>query len=369
MPQQRPHERALPRTRILARGSVARRRALFGESGPIRYARRTACLPDAREPGDHGNASPSGAVRLHSQYAMSDSDSTTGRGLSVQQLLCAVETELIPRLLCAHAREVSEGDSPARRARPLSGSWATEEEVGRFATLCLADDDVTLAEHVCSLVGQGVGLDAVYLHLLAPAARELGDRWSEDDVSFVDVQIGLSRLHALVRNCAPIGSHHDVASPHSVLLSTVPGDQHTFGVTLVADFFRRFGWQSSNLCGLSDDFLLERIASQHYDAMGLSVNNITSLAVLERLLPRMLRASVNQEIIVLVGGDIAFEERTRVEALGVDMLASDAHAAVLETERLVAIVRGIGRSAVTAGHAAPDDVRGSAEGRSVAMAE
>jgi len=300
---------------------------------------------------------------------MSDSDSTTRRGLSVQQLLCAVETELIPRLLCAHAREASEGDSPARRAKPVAGSWATEEEVERFATLCLADDDVALSEHVCSLIGQGAGLDAIYLYLFAPAARELGERWSSDDVSFVDVQIGLSRLHALVRNCAPIGSHHGVATPHSVMLSTVPGDQHTFGVTLVADFFRRFGWQSSNLCGLSDDFLQERIASQHYDALGLSVNNIASLVVLERVLPRLRRASANQEIIVLVGGDIAFAERDRVEALGVDMLANDAHAAVLETERLVSIVRKSRAAGRAVEPAAPDAPRGTSEGRRIAMAE
>jgi len=270
---------------------------------------------------------------------MSDSDSTTTRGLSVQQLLCAVENELIPRLLCAHASEVSEGNSPARLATPLAGPWADEPEVSRFATLCIDDDGEAASRHISGLVGQGIGLDAVYLYLLAPAARELGKRWGDDDLSFVDVQFGLTFLHNLVCDCGPIGFHHAVALPHSVLLSSVPGDQHTFAIAMVTDFFRRFGWQASNLCGLSADFLFERIASRHYDVLGLSANNTDSLIELERLLPRLRKASFNPRLVVIIGGDIVHEQRRRIEALGVDLVAADAHVAVHEAERLVALAR------------------------------
>jgi len=288
---------------------------------------------------------------------MSDSDNTTTQGLSVQQLLCAVENELIPRLLCAHASEVSEGNSPARRATPVPGPWADDRPVSDFAALCIAEDVQAAAEHISSLVGQGIGLDAVYLYLLAPAARELGRLWGEDDLSFLDVQLGLTCLQNLVCDCGPIGFHHAVASPHSVLLSSVPGDQHTFAIAMVTDFFRRFGWQASNLSGLSADFLYERIGSRHYDVLGLSVNNTDSLQALERLLPRLRRTSLNPRLVILVGGDIVQEQRRRVEALGVDLVAADAHVAVHEAERLVALVRS-----------KQADVGRLAEGR-VAMAE
>jgi len=271
-------------------------------------------------------------------YAMADSDEGAPQGLSIQQLLGAVENELIPRLLCAHSREVREGDSPARRARPVSGPWASGDCVERFATLCSEDDAEAVSEHISSLVSQGVGLDAVYLFLVAPAARALGERWEDDSASFVDVQIGLGRMHSLLCDCVPVGFHHAAASPHSVLLSSVPGDQHTFAIALVADFFRRFGWQASNLCGLTEQFLLDRIEASHYDAIGFSINSSEARQRINPLLRRVRKRSRNPRLIVMVGGDFSRPDAD-VVPVDADLLAGDAHAAVLEAERQVAAVR------------------------------
>lgn len=281
-------------------------------------------------------------------FAMTESGESAPQGLSIQQLLGAVENELIPRLLCAHRREVSEGDSPARRARPISGPWASDDRIERFATLCAEDDADAVSEHISALVSQGVGLDAIYLFLVAPAARVLGTRWEEDTASFIDVQIGLGRMHSLLCDCVPVGFHHAVSSPHSVLLSSVPGDQHTFAIALVADFFRRFGWQASNLCGLSEQFLLDRIATSHYDAIGFSINSSTARERINPLLRRLRKRSRNSQLIVMVGGEFSRSEDGAV-AIDADLFATDAHAAVLEAERKVASVRA---DAIRAGGAA-----------------
>ncbi|NJK90043.1 MAG: cobalamin B12-binding domain-containing protein [Myxococcales bacterium] len=84
----------------------------------------------------------------------------------------------------------------------------------------------------------------IFLDLLAPVARLLGDLWLIDLCTFTDVTIGLSRLQQLVRELAPaFEDGHDLRGfGHRALLAPAPGEQHTFGMHLVEEFLRRAGW-------------------------------------------------------------------------------------------------------------------------------
>ena len=254
--------------------------------------------------------------------------------LRTDQLLAAVESELIPRLLVSHSTEVDAAGAAARDGgAPVSGPWASPPEIARFARLCVEDTSDLLNRHVSKLLTRDVGLDAVYLHLIAPAARRLGDWWSSDEMSFVDVQLGLCRLHQLVCECGPIGQRHDAeGDSFSILLSTVPGDQHTFGVTLAADFFRRRGWQVSNLAGLDRDFLLDRVAGSDYSAIGFSLHNDEFAARLPGLIRTVRERSLNPGVLVLVGGDYFARHPEEVALVGADLGADDAHQAVAIAE-------------------------------------
>ena len=261
------------------------------------------------------------------------------RELRTDQLLSAVENELIPRLLVTHATEVSEAIGEAGAgAVPASGPWAAEAELRRFATLCLEDETDRLNRHVSALLSRGVDLEAVYLHLVAPAARHLGELWSADELSFVDVQLGLSRLHRLVRECGSVGARAEPAALGggeglSILLSTVPGDQHTFGVALAADFFDRRGWQVANLAGLDREALLEDVGATRYSAVGLSLHNEEFASRLPELVRAMRERSLNPDVLVLVGGDWFARDPGRGAGTGADLVAGDAPAAIREAER------------------------------------
>ena len=259
------------------------------------------------------------------------------RNLSVAQLRTAVERELIPRLLVAHSHEKAAPEAPSIPAEPPpAGEWAAHDEVVRFASLSAAGEHERLREHVSALLSCDVGLDALYLHLFAPAARHLGEQWLRDEVSFVDVQLGLSNLHRLVCECGPIGFRREcggLVDARSILLAVVPGEQHTFGVTLAADFFSRHGWRVSNLCGHGYDFIVERLASTHYTATGFSLVGEGDLDALAKAIARLRRRSRNPNLLVLVGGDFFVRHPEAVERVGADLSAIDAHRAVLATER------------------------------------
>ena len=268
------------------------------------------------------------------------------RELRTDQLLAAVESELIPRLLVTHAAEVHGTVTDAGpRARPDAGPWAAPIEVRRFAALCLEDGTDRLNRHVSSLLSRDVALDAVYLHLVAPAARYLGELWSADELSFVDVQLGLSRLHRLVRECNTIGARRVLASgrvetERSIAFTTVPGDQHTFGVTLAADFFDRHGWAVANLAGLGREELLEDLSGARYAAIGLSLHNDEFAARLPDLVRELRARSANPDVLVLLGGDYFARHPERGRDIGADLVACDAYEAIREAERLLERVAG-----------------------------
>ena len=83
------------------------------------------------------------------------------------------------------------------------------------------------------------------MELFAPTARHLGEMWEADTCSFADVTIGLSRLQQLMQTLSASFCEERVTvgrSPSALMLPASPGEQHTLGLYMVSEFFRREGW-------------------------------------------------------------------------------------------------------------------------------
>jgi len=274
------------------------------------------------------------AAKRASQSAKNESEGVPSLPLNlpVDQLLSAIETQLIPRLLVNHRDNIgSEGNV---RKAPEPGPWSTPERVSDFASCCIVQGPDKVTEHVSSLLSRGVALDAIYIHLIAPAANLLGEQWANDEASFVDVQLGLTRMHQLVSECERIGYRNSASGEaNSILLAAAPGEQHTFGIRLAADFFERSGWMVSNLSGNKEHSILQEVATCHYSAVGLSLHNAAWLDSLRKLLPRIRRQSRNPDILLIVGGDFFVRNPAVGDTLGADLIGTNAHQAVLSAEQ------------------------------------
>lgn len=271
-------------------------------------------------------------------------ESATGKGspwpddwqhieVPVEQLLRTLEDELIPRLLIAlPRRDADEAPATVPDSELPTGPWASGGNIRRLADRCIDQDIEAVNSEVVDLLGRGVSLESIYLHLVAPAARELGERWNTDEASFAEVSLGLCCLHRLLCDCESVG-FRCAATPdsHSILLTSTPGDQHTFGIAMAADFFRRYGWQVSNLSGLDAGFIVERLRGTYYSALGLSLHSDQNLESLDRLIGQARRISCNQNLLVVVGGDFFLRHPRMVKHVGADLLAVDGHKAILDT--------------------------------------
>ncbi|GEN98961.1 hypothetical protein NSE01_07940 [Novosphingobium sediminis] len=135
---------------------------------------------------------------------------------------------------------------PGRIAASAGGGLITPEDVALFSSLPLTLQADELLVHVEEYIARGVGIDSIFVDLLAPAARRLGVLWEEDLCDFLDVTIGLWRLQEVMREIAwgsPIVTG-PISAPRRALFSPMPGEQHSFGATMVHEVFVRAAWDS-----------------------------------------------------------------------------------------------------------------------------
>lgn len=250
------------------------------------------------------------------------------------RLVQVIEAEVVPRLVLA-GRAAACVAAPEREA-----AVPGPEDVVALVGLVVADDAAAPLAYVESLHARGIPLERLYLDLFAVVARRLGQLWEEDLCSFSDVSVGLVRLQQLVREFSPAFlPSMEVSDPRrSALLIPVPGEQHTFGLVMVSEFFLRAGWEVHSDPMISVEELSSTVRKRWFAVAGISVGNNDQLDGVATLIRRVRRDSCNRGIGVMVGGRV-FAERPELAGLvGADATAIDGRQAALQAETLLALL-------------------------------
>lgn len=177
---------------------------------------------------------------------------------------------------------------------------------------------------------QGQSLEDIYLQGIVPCARLLGDWWCADRLDFAMTTIASTHLQQLLHDF----SHEFLQeSPQpingwSLLLLSEPGAQHSMGLFMLSEFFKRAGWTVT--VGVPPDVAeFKRLfQSDWFDAVGISLSTDRHLDTLTRLLPQLREHSDNLNLRVFVGGPMAFVAPERLQSLGAEVLAAEAPATV-----------------------------------------
>jgi methanogenic corrinoid protein MtbC1 len=127
----------------------------------------------------------------------------------------------------------------------------------------------------------------------------------------------------------------NLALPYSALLSPMPGDHHNFGTLMLEEVFARGGWRSEALVKPERRELLDRLARQPFDLVGLTLARDCPSAALGNLVKAVRNVSANPHILVLVGGRMINENPGIAEEVGADGTATDALAALELANALV----------------------------------
>jgi MerR family transcriptional regulator, light-induced transcriptional regulator len=254
----------------------------------------------------------------------------------------ALEAEIIPRLVLAHQREQRPSDAAVLRGLAMGRVGATDVEA--FVESVLAGDTVSDAGLVGALRSTGASLESLCTELLTPAARRLGDLWNADLCDFAQITMALWRLQQLLREFGP-QFPTEIASRNSglrALLVPAPGEEHTLGLAMVTEFFRRAGWRVSGSPPASIDQLRQMASADWFDVAGLAISCETRLRLLAQSIRTLRRASRNPAIRVLVGGPLFAQRPELVALVGADATSTDARYAPAQAEQLLALL-GPGR--------------------------
>lgn len=207
------------------------------------------------------------------------------------------------------------------RLQPRSGQpdLPRTSEIAMFSEALLSTDEDAGAAIIRQARREGMDTETVYLGYIAGAARYLGRLWEDDRVSFLNVSVAASRLFGIMRLLRYEIANARKLSPltQHAMFASVPGENHTLGVTVAADMFRARDWRVELCTGMEHDGLVQAAGQRPFSLIGLSAGNTDKALALARLIVA-LRITQPQAFI-MVGGPIV-EQMPELNS----MIAADA---------------------------------------------
>jgi MerR family transcriptional regulator, light-induced transcriptional regulator len=238
-----------------------------------------------------------------------------------QHLVRTLERDVIPRLAQAHR---------AAAAVEVALAAPTAHDVEVFAARVIDGSEAGILSMVERLRRRGTSAEMIYTDLLAPVARHLGTLWESDLCDFATVTVGVARLQRLMRELSPsfgAGAPVPVPAPtqaRSILLTQAPDEQHSLGLSMVAEFFRRDGWRVEGGMGPHGGDPATRAHAEWFDVVGFSLGGEARLPWLREKVAAVRLASRNAAVVVMVGGPLFNANPGWVDHVGADAWAQDA---------------------------------------------
>ncbi len=250
-----------------------------------------------------------------------------------------LEDEVVPRLMNAHR-------SPLPSAAGIGGVAPSVRpvieaaQVQQLVELSLHGEADRAREFVWRLRDEGVAIESLYLDLITPASRLIGAMWEADTCDFVLVTLALLRIQQVTYDLSP-DFIREGAEPSSrrVLVAPLPGSHHTLGAAMVADFFRRDGWDVFSTHDLNRAEMLRVVRKEWFDVVALSISTPNQLILASTLIGDIRKLSSNRGILVMVGGPLALSVPDLAARVGADIVTLDAKEAVDVAGRAVPVRR------------------------------
>lgn len=248
-----------------------------------------------------------------------------------------IESRVIPKLLLARQQQGFKPSLDAPQEQTDMG-----ERIGEFADLVIESDSRRATSYFQDLVTNGASVEALFHDLVAPTARRLGELWDEDINTMIDVTQGLGHLQHVVRTFSPVFRNESSAKPSGrrALLIPLPGEQHTLGISLVDEYFRREGWAVWGGPVATMEEVAALVGTMWFDMVGLSVARLTEPEQLAFDIRVIRKAARNRNLVIMVGGKTFLDNPQLAALVGAEGTASDGRRALLQLEDMISVAPG-----------------------------
>jgi MerR family transcriptional regulator, light-induced transcriptional regulator len=219
----------------------------------------------------------------------------------------------------------------ASAPRHANGTALLSTKIEALCDALVGDDPDAAAKMVVSERFAGLPIDLVYLGYVGEAAKRLGTRWDDDEISLFDMTVAAGRMFGILRGLRGDFTPSLAKPEKRALFATAPGEEHAIGITMAADMFSRRSWDIDLEVGLSHNEILEVVENTDYPIIGLSAGSEDKIVALSRLIVA-LRIS-KPWLLILVSGQLAETQRDLMQIVGADGIAFDAATAIAEMDR------------------------------------
>ncbi len=153
-------------------------------------------------------------------------------------------------------------------------------------------------------------------------ARHLGRDWAEDRLGWAEVTIGVARMQSLVHQIGLDWDGSTAPDAESVLVVLPEGEQHSFGVQVMAGQLRRQGVSVHLQIGPRPAALRSLVQERHYDCALISVGSEDHIDACRKLV-KTLKDGSQGRLWVAVGGPVLDRGRDILGLTGADMITND----------------------------------------------
>ncbi len=166
----------------------------------------------------------------------------------------------------------------------------------------------------------------VYIPL---AARRMGEAWHNDQMSWMDVSIGVARLQSLLREIGTAWVADQAGDTgHGIVMFIVPDrEQHTLGPMVATGQLRRYGVSVCLRIAPSVNELRSLMAARRFDGVMVSVSTRDKLESVAKTV-QILRTMVTHPMPIIVGGAVQAKSEDIMSMTGADFSSNDVGAAL-----------------------------------------
>jgi len=207
----------------------------------------------------------------------------------------------------------------------MSSGSVNDRAIETLASASICRYEAALAE-VRSWHEEGCDLEDIYLYGLVPAAQLLGRWWLDDLIDFVKVTSGTHSLQQILYEFSPqfLCQAGKKFNGYSAVFFSGLGSQHSFGSIMLAEFFRREGWQALSIVPESEVDMFKELSQHWFDVVGFSVSSDRAIGALNSLIAEARQVSLNPRALFMVGGPMVDMVPDLAEVVGADLVGGDA---------------------------------------------
>jgi hypothetical protein len=204
-----------------------------------------------------------------------------------------------------------------------------EHLVQRLIVASLAGSKPAFAELLADLKRARVSLAALADVYIPIAARRMGQAWLDDEMSWIDVTIGVGRMQVMLREIGSAWTADQAGDAgHGTVLLIVPDrEQHTLGPLVATGQLRRYGVSVCLRIAPNFNELRNLMAERHFDGVLISVATKEKLESVTKTV-QFLKTVMSKPTPIIVGGAVMSTVEDPAACTGADFSSNDIGAAL-----------------------------------------